>query len=44
MPAVELTVWNLQPDARVLLISVLQSILGSTAAARQPWVWWSDQI
>jgi hypothetical protein len=42
-PGVEVTVWN--PDERALIVSVLQSILGSVAAAsRQPWVWWSDQI
>lgn len=43
-PGVELTVWNLDPGARTLLISVLQSILGSVAADLDPWVWWSDQI
>jgi hypothetical protein len=43
-PGVELTVWNLDPGARVLLVSVLQSILGSVAADLDPWVWWSDQI
>jgi hypothetical protein len=41
-PGVEVTVWN--PDERALIVSVLQSILGSVAASRQPWVWWSDQI
>ena len=43
-PGVELTVWNLDPGARALLVSVLQSILGSVAADLDPWVWWSDQI
>ena len=43
-PGVELTVWHVDLDTRALITTLLQSILGSEAARRQPWVWWSDQI
>eukprot|EP01043_Picozoa_sp_COSAG02_P051619 COSAG02_NODE_5457_length_4302_cov_2.364977_4_plen_103_part_00 len=43
-PGVELTVWHADPDTRALITTVVQSILGSEVASRQPWVWWSDQI